>query len=61
MEDEQASIIQQKESVKLYKNKTYYNWDLRLVATDKQLTEADFKRLKELNDTMIQQYGSIVE
>lgn len=40
------------ESIKLFKNTKGYNWEVKILSTD-------IERLKELNDKMLNEFGSV--
>lgn len=48
--------IDQKESVKLEHNSRGYNWEIKLIIENKD-DEAMLKRLKELNEKLVGEYG----
>lgn len=51
-----------KESVKLVKNTRGYGWEIRLLPFMSDIwTEADTKRLKQINDQLIKEYGTTEE
>lgn len=55
--------IEQKpyESIKLTKNTKGYNWDLKIIGESKnnyKLTEEELKRLKNLNEELLNTYGN---
>lgn len=54
-----TSLDYTKESVKLTRNSKGYTWEIKIIGTEPNgvYSEADFKRLKDRNEEMMQLYG----
>ena len=57
---EEPRMPEQKESIKLSKMSKGYNWEIKVLGWEGNLykiTDAEVKRLKELNEDMKKEYG----
>ena len=49
-EDKEIPQVEQKESIKLYKNSRGYNWEIKILSND-------IDRIIELNNQMVEEFG----
>jgi hypothetical protein len=52
--DQQINLLNQNESVKLFKNTKGYNWEIRILSTD-------LDRLQQLDDDMRKRWGGLTD